>query len=424
MKKTKAKPTVAILATLDTKGSEVAFLKERLGEAGVNVLVIDGGILGAATSPADIPASALARKAGSSLAALRRLGHEGKAMGTMVQGAIKVVRDLHHREKIDGLLGLGGSMGTTLGTSAMRALPFGFPKLMVSTMASRDTRPFVGSKDILMYHSVVDLVGLNRMTRQVLSRAAGAIAGMVRFAYHDRKSVAAPLVAVSTLGTTEACIRHFRTDLEKSGWELAVFHTVGSGGQALEELVEEGEPQAVIEISLHELVDHLFKGSYDAGAHRLEGALIKGLPTILIPGNIDFIVTGPPETLPPRYKTRPLHVHNAAICVVRTNAQEMKRLAKVLADKLRLAAGPTALLLPSKGFSVFDSPGKSFFDLSIDRVFIEAIKQSAPSGIRIKEVPAHINDPRFAEEVLRTFWEMTGSPFLKSVDKGRGKLAG
>ncbi len=423
MKRTKAKPTVAILATLDTKGTEVAFLRERLRDAGVNILVIDGGILGGATSRADIPSSALARKAGSSLAALRRLGHEGKAMGTMVQGAIKVVRDLYDHEEIDGLIGLGGSMGTTLGTGVMRTLPFGFPKLMVSTMASRDTRPFVGSKDILMYHSVVDLVGLNRMTRQVLSQAAGAMAGMVRLTRRGEKHFTTPLVAVSTLGTTEACIHHFRTDLEKSGWELAVFHTVGSGGQALEELVAEGEPQAVIEISLHELVDHLFKGSYDAGAHRLEGALIKGLPTILIPGNIDFIVTGPPETLPPRYRNRPIHVHNAAICVVRTNAQEMKRLARVVAEKLRLAAGPTALLLPSKGFSVFDSPGKSFFDLATDRVFIEAIKQSAPSGIKLKEVPAHINDPRFAEEVLRTFWEITGSPFSKFMDEERGKLA-
>jgi uncharacterized protein (UPF0261 family) len=278
---------------------------------------------------------------------------------------------------------------------------------MVSTMASRDTRPFVGSKDILMYHSVVDLVGLNRMSRQVLSRAAGALAGMVRLVAPDGQSVAAPLVAVSTLGTTEACIRHFRADLEKAGWELAVFHTVGAGGQALEELVAEGGPQAVIEVSLHELVDHMFKGSYDAGPQRLEGALTRGLPTILVPGNIDFIVTGPPETLPSRYKNRPIHVHNAAICVVRTSAPEMKRLAGVVADKLRAAAGPVALLLPAKGFSVFDSPGKPFFDLAIDRVFIEAVKKMAPKGIRVKEVPAHVNDPLFAEEVLKAFREIT-----------------
>ena len=187
MKNTKAKPVVAILATLDTKGTEVAFLRERLREAGVNILVIDGGIMGTATIEADIPAGTLARKGGSSLAALRLLGHEGKAMGTMVQGAIKVVRDLYDQGAVAGLIGLGGSMGTTLGTNAMRALPFGFPKLMVSTMASRDTRPFVGSKDILMYHSVVDLVGLNRMTRQVLSQAAGAMAGMVRLTHREEK---------------------------------------------------------------------------------------------------------------------------------------------------------------------------------------------------------------------------------------------
>ncbi|MCU0578454.1 MAG: Tm-1-like ATP-binding domain-containing protein [Desulfobacterota bacterium] len=407
MKKQSAKPTVAVLATLDTKGNEVAFLKERLLEAGVKVLLVDGGILGSGTIPADIPAGTLARKAGSSLNNLRRLGHEGKAMGIMIQGAVKAVQELYRQGAVQGLIGLGGSMGTTLGTGVMRSLPFGFPKLMVSTMASRDTRPFVGSKDILMYHSVVDLVGLNRMSRQVLSRAAGAIAGMVRLAATDGKAAVAPLVAVSTLGTTEACIRHFRAELERAGWELAVFHTVGAGGQALEDLVAEGIPQAVIEVSLHELVDHLFKGSYDAGPHRLEGALSRGLPTVLVPGNVDFIVTGPPETLPSRYKNRPIHVHNAAICVVRTSAPEMKRLAGVVADKLRSAAGPVALLLPAKGFSVFDSPGKPFFDLAIDRVFIEAVKKMVPKGVLVKEVPAHVNDPLFAEEVLKAFLEIT-----------------
>lgn len=400
------KPTVAILATLDTKGSEVTFLKDCLGEAGVRVLVIDGGILGRATARADIPASVLARKAGSSLTALRRLGHEGQAMAMMIQGAIRVVQGLYRQGEINGLIGLGGSMGTSLGSGAMRSLPFGFPKLMISTMASRDTRPFVGSKDILMFHSVVDLVGLNRMTRQILNRAAGAMAGMVRGKELKQSGRQLPLMAVSTLGTTEACLRHFRPGLEEAGWELAVFHTVGSGGQALEELVQEGVVQAVIEISLHELVDHLFKGSYDAGPQRLEGAFKKGLPTILIPGNIDFIVTGPPETLPAHYKKRPIHVHNPAICVVRTNGREMKRLAKVLTEKIALATGPVALILPSKGFSAFDSPGKPFFDLKTDQVFIEAIKNLLPPHITVKEVPAHINDPLVAEEVLKVFSKM------------------
>jgi uncharacterized protein (UPF0261 family) len=408
MKKASLKPTVGILATLDTKGNEVAFLKKSLLDSGVKVLLIDGGILGPGVIPGDIPAGVLARKAGSSLTALRRLGHEGKAMGAMIQGAIKVVQELHRQEKINGLIGLGGSMGTSLGTGAMRSLPFGFPKLMVSTMASRDTRPFVGRKDILMFYSVVDLVGLNRMTRRVLSRAAGAMAGMVRFDSLDKEQPTAPLIAVSTLGTTEACLRHFRPALEKAGWEIAVFHAVGSGGEALEALVAEDEPQAVIEISLNELGAHLFKGPYDAGPHRLEGALKKGLPTVLIPGNIDFIAWGPPETLPARLRRRPVHVHNAAICLVRTSAQEMKRLAKFLAEKLTLAAGPVALVIPGKGFSVIDCPGKSFFEPRIDQAFIEGIKKLAPKPILVKEVPYHINDPHFAEAVLDAFWKVTG----------------
>jgi uncharacterized protein (UPF0261 family) len=406
MKSKHPKPTVAILATMDTKGAEVTFLRDRLKEAGVQVLVIDGGIMGKAAARAEIPAGVLARKAGSSLAALRHLGHEGQAMAIMIQGAIRVVQGLYHQGAIQGLIGLGGSMGTSLGTGAMRSLPFGFPKLMISTMASRDTRPFVGSKDILMFHSVVDLVGLNRMTRQVLNRAAWAMAGMVQAKELKPSAKQPPLMAVSTLGTTEACLRHFRPGLEEAGWELAVFHTVGSGGQALEELTQEGTVQAVIEISLHELVDHLFKGSYDAGPHRLETAFKKGLPTLLLPGNIDFIVTGPPETLPASYKKRPVHVHNPAICVVRTNAQEMKRLAKVLAGKMAFAKGPIALILPLKGFSAFDSPGKPFFDLKTDQVFIETIKDLLPRHITIKEVPAHINDPMVAEEVLKVFRQM------------------
>lgn len=403
MKSKSFKPVVAVLATLDTKGTEVTFLKKCLEDAGVRVLIIDGGIMGKATIPADIPARTLAGKGGSSLKALRCLGHEGKAMAVMIQGAIRVVQGLYRQSEIQGLIGLGGSMGTSLGTGAMRSLPFGFPKLMISTMASRDTRPFVGSKDILMFHSVVDLVGLNRMTRQVLNQAAWAMAGMVRGKEKMTAVKQPPLIAVSTLGTTEDCLRHFRKGLEEAGWELAVFHTVGSGGQALEELVQEGSAQAVIEVSLHELVDHLFKGSYDAGAHRLESALTKGLPTILIPGNIDFIVSGAPETLPAAYKKRLVHVHNPAICVVRTNAQEMKRLAKVLAEKIALAKGPLAVVLPLKGFSAFDSPGKPFYDLKTDQVFIEALKGLLPQKILVKEVPTPINDPLFADEVLKIF---------------------
>jgi uncharacterized protein (UPF0261 family) len=409
MKSKNQKAVVGVLATLDTKGSEVAFLKKGLENAGVEVKVINGGIMGKATLRPDVPANVLARKGGSSLKAIRCLGHEGKAMAVMIEGAIHVVQNLYRQGEIDGLIGLGGSMGTSLGTGAMRSLPFGFPKLMISTMASRDTRPFVGSKDILMFHSVVDLVGLNRLTRQVLHQAAWAMAGMVQGLKKLPPSTKPlPLIAVSTLGTTEACLRQFRTGLEKAGWEIAVFHTVGSGGQALEELVQADSAQAVIEISLHELVDHLFKGSYDAGPHRLESSLKKGLPTVLIPGNIDFIVTGAPESLPTPYKKRLIHVHNPAICVVRTNAQEMKRLARFLAEKIIQAKGPLAVVLPLKGFSAFDSPGKPFYDLKTDQIFNEALKNFLPSTILVKEVPAHINDPLFAHEVSNIFHALIG----------------
>ena len=297
-------------------------------------------------------------------------------------------------------------MGTTLGTAVMRALPIGFPKVMISTMASRNTRPFVGTKDIMMLHSVCDLSGINRITQKILRNGALALAGMVKGSDLKTHSVK-PLVVLSTLGTTEACAVKVRTELEAKGNEVIIFHTVGSGGEALEETVKAGEVNAVVELSLHELADHLFGGDYDAGPDRGKGALQLKIPTVLVPGNVGFLVTGPIHQAQQHFPGRNYHVHNAAITVVRTEREEMVKLARVFAGLCNHAGGPLAILVPLGGFSAFDRKGGPLHDPEAPRLFSDILKEELKRDIPLHELPYHINDEEFAGEVLRnldTIW--------------------
>ena len=391
--------TVVLVATLDTKGAEARYLKEQIEKHGVHTLVVDGGVLGQPQWEAQVSREEVARLGGSTLSQVQALQHEGKAMEVMIRGAARVVQELHQAGRLDGIISLGGSMGTSLGTGAMRALPFGVPKLMISTMASRDTHPYVGTKDIAMLYSVADIAGLNRMTRRVLANAAGAIVGMVQ-AEPQQAEDSRPLIAISNLGTTEGCARRARASLEERGYETIVFHTVGAGGRALEECVQEGLIDAVLDISIHEVVDILFDGDYDAGQDRLEAAGRMGIPQVVAPGSIDFIACGDPAKLPERYQDRKMHVHNPAICCVRANADELKATGRVVAEKLNQARGPVAVVIPRLGFSSFDQEGGVFWDPETDRVFAPALKASLRSEIEVIEVEAHINDPLFAETVV------------------------
>ncbi|MDZ7695482.1 MAG: Tm-1-like ATP-binding domain-containing protein [Deltaproteobacteria bacterium] len=268
---------VLIVATMDTKGKETLFLKECLEGEGIDALIMDAGILGKNPFSVDISREIVAAAAGSVLDEVQAIGHEGKALDVMIRGAIQCAKDLYEKGEIDGIIEIGGSMGTTLGTAVMRTFPIGFPKVMISTMASKNTRPFVGTKDILMLHSVCDLSGLNRITRKVIREGGLAMAGMVK-GIKKHPVDTAPLVVLSTLGTTEACVQRLRVDFEKNGREVITFHTVGSGGEAMDELVRDEEVEIVLDISLHELGDHLFGGDYDAGPDRGERPLRKGFP--------------------------------------------------------------------------------------------------------------------------------------------------
>jgi uncharacterized protein (UPF0261 family) len=400
-------PTVLLVAAMDTKGEEAQFIKTCLESAGVSVLLLDGGIMGTSPFPVAVSREQVARASGRDLPAIQGLGHEGEAMSAMVQGAVRCTLALYDQGRIRGVIGLGGSMGTTLGTGVMRALPLGFPKVMISTMASRDTRPFVGTKDILMLHSVCDLSGLNRMTRTFLRNGAMALAGMV-----GGKTVIPPsdlpLVALSTLGTSETCAVNVRKILQERGYEVVTFHTVGSGGEAMEELIRTEKVSGVVDLSMHELMDHRFGGDYDAGPERGRAALRAGMPTVIVPGNIDFLVSGPERLARERFPGRSFHVHNAAITVVRSERSEILELARVLAGMCNEAGGPLAVIIPLKGFSAFDRMGGPLHDPEAPELFAEEFKKFLNEGVALSCLPYHINDAPFAEEVARVLLALFG----------------
>jgi uncharacterized protein (UPF0261 family) len=287
----------------------------------------------------------------------------------------------------------------------MRSFPVGVPKVMISTMASRDTRAFVGTKDILMLHSVCDLSGLNRITHKILGNGAAALAGMLR-PVQQSASADKPLVFLSTLGTTETCAQSVRKALEEKGMEVVIFHTVGSGGAAMEEMIQQEKVTAVVDLSLHEIADHLFGGDYDAGPNRGSVALANGIPTILIPGNIDFLVSGPLDMAGRQFPNRKYHVHNAAITVVRTAQKEIKNLAGAVADLADQAKGPLAILVPVAGFSAFDRADGPLPDPKAPVLFADVLKKKLAARIPLKLLPHHINDPEFARAIVETLSEL------------------
>jgi len=389
-----------IVATMDTKGREALFIAALLKQAGIGVQIMDAGIRGNSPAPVDIRREEVATAGGKLLAEVQNIGHEGQALEVMTTGAIACAQALYRQNRIQGVIGLGGSMGTTLASGVMRALPVGVPKVMISTMASRDTRAFVGTKDILMLHSVCDLAGLNRLTRKILRNGAMALAGMLQPTAAVEDQIAKPLAFLSTLGTTEACAQQVRRTLEDQGDEVVIFHTVGSGGRAMEEMIQPEGVSFVVDLSLHEIADHLFGGDYDAGPDRGKTALTLGLPTILVPGNIDFLVTGPLENARRRFPGRPHHVHNAAITVVRSTHAEMKTLSQTIAERCNEAAGPVKMLIPMNGFSAFDHPEGPLYDPDAPRLFAETLQEHLVDPSIVSLLPYHINDPKFAQSIL------------------------
>ena len=398
-------PAALLVATMDTKGQEALFIAECLKKENIPVKILDAGIRGKCHAPVDITREEVAAAAGNTLAEVQNIGHEGKALGFMTAGAIECARELYRQNKIHGIIGLGGSMGTTLGTGVMRTFPVGFPKVMISTMASRDTRAFVGTKDILMLHSVCDLAGLNRITKKVLGNGARALAGMLHSTEVEVSSDK-PLVFLSTLGTTEVCAQSVRAALEKKGKEVVIFHTVGSGGRAMEEMLDDENVTFLVDLSLHEIADNRFGGDYNAGPHRGSVALEKAIPTILVPGNIDFLVTGPIDAAKRQFPNRKYHVHNAAITVVRTQQAEIKKMALAVAALANNAKGPLAILVPLGGFSAFDSPEGPLPDTEAPELFAQVLQENLSPQFNLKLLPHHINDSGFSRAIIETFHDL------------------
>ena len=327
----------------------------------------------------------------------------------MAQGAAKVARGLFDAGKIHGILSIGGSAGTTIGTSAMRALPVGFPKMMVSTLASGDTRPYVGIKDITMMYSVVDIAGLNRLSRRILANAAAAVCAMAA-AELPGSADDKPLVAATMFGVTTPCVTKARQILEENGYEVLVFHATGSGGSAMEELINSGFIAGVLDITTTEWADELVGGVLSAGPHRLEAAGQNGIPQVVAPGALDMVNFGPPETVPEKFKGRTFYQHNPTVTLMRTTKEENAQIGRVIAEKLNAARGPTTFFYPRKGVSAIDREGQPFHAPEADEAFLASLKSSLNPSVHLVEMDNHINDDAFAAALAHSLMDkLTGA---------------
>jgi uncharacterized protein (UPF0261 family) len=380
---------VVLLGTLDTKGHEYAFLHARLRERGVETLVVDAGINEPVGIEPDIERSELTANVDELAAA----GDRGAAVTAMADGAERVVRQLYADGRVDGILALGGSGGSSIATRAMRALPVGVPKLMVSTIASGDTRPYVGAVDVTMMYSVVDISGVNRVSARIMANAAGAMAGMLEATVPELE--AKPLVGATMFGVTTPCVTRARERLEELGYEVLVFHATGSGGQSLEALVRDGFLAGVLDTTTTELADELVGGVLSAGPGRLEAAGAAGVPQVVSLGALDMVNFGPRETVPPQFEGRNLYVHNPTVTLMRTTPEECAELGHEIGRKLSAATGPTALFIPLKGVSMIDVDGQPFHDAAADEALFSALRESL-DGVETHEVETDINDPDFA----------------------------
>lgn len=396
---TKTKPSVLLIVTQDTKEEEGRFLRQCLELAGCDVVHLDPSVRrtvgGAEIGPDDIAAAA-----GTTIGDIRAIGHEGKIQEVMIEGAIHCALAVNHRVGLAGILSVGGSMGTTLGTAIMRAFPYGLPKIMISTLASGFTAPFVGLKDVTMMNSVCDISGLNSISREIFRNGAFGLAGMAE--HYDPAAVGTkPLVLVSTLGTTERCMRRLRKALEGDGFEVMVFHTTGTGGQTLDSIASERTIAAIVDMSLVEINDLLHDGICSAGPDRATAGLKRGIPTIFAPGNVDFyIVPSPMAAGDDPFEGRRFHVHNAALTAVRTTQHDLERLADHMADLTRNAKGPVRFYLPLGGFSSHDSDEGAIFEPTLPPLFADYVTKIMPDNVEVHVIDAHINDEMFADALI------------------------
>jgi len=390
--------TIYLFATLDTKGHEAGFVRDRLKQLGAGVKVVDCSCLGEPHTEPDINREQLFAAAGTTPAKMREGGDRGAAVTKAAEGAAAIAREAHASGELTGVLGIGGSAGTTIGTAAMRVLPLGVPKLMVSTLASGSVRGFVGDKDIMMLNSVVDIAGVNRISRLILSEAAAAMAGMVRAADQPPTEAAEdkPLIAATMFGVTTPCVEQARKVLEAAGFEVLVFHATGAGGQAMETLIDDGLIAGVLDVTTTELADELVGGVLSAGPDRLTAAGRRGIPQVVSVGATDMVNFGPRETVPEKFAQRQFHIHNANVTLMRTTPEECAAIGRDIARKVAAADGPATIVLPLRGVSAIDCNGQPFEDSEARQSLFDAIC-SEHGVIELIERDEHINDESFAK---------------------------
>ena len=404
--------TIALLGTLDTKGDEHGFVAEQIRARGHGTLVIDVGTDQPPRIAPDISREEVACIAGLDLAALTARHDRGECVAAMAGAAAAVLVKLHAEKKIDGVISLGGGGGTAIATAGMRALPLGFPKLMVSTLASGNTAPYVGVKDIVMFPAIVDVAGINRISRMILTRAAGAICGMVEFEVPPSRGPAhasagdrlkaelpadKPIVVASMFGNTTDCVQRAKTLVEAAGFEVLIFAATGTGGRTMESLIESGMVAGVLDITTTEWADELIGGVLGAGPTRLDAAAKTGTPAIVTPGCLDMVNFGPRETVPAKFSDRRFYQHNPQVTLMRTTPDECAQLGRILAEKVNTSRGPVTVLLPLRAISIISAPGGAFHWPEADAALFGAIKSNLRPGIPLIEVDAAINDPAFAE---------------------------
>ncbi len=392
------KPSVLLVITQDTKQDEARFVRQTLESAGVEVVHLDPSVR-RSVGGAEISPEQVAEAAGHTIEAVRALGHEGKCQAVMIEGSIKAAHAWHAAHPVSGVLAVGGSMGTALAGALMQSLPYGLPKLIISTMASGFTAPYVGVKDIAMLNAVTDIAGINSISREVFRNGALAVAGMAK-GYDPARTADKPLVLMTTLGTTEQGTRRIRQALEADGAEVMVFHSSGAGGATLDSIAAERDVALVLDLSVTEIIDHLNHGLADGGPDRGKAGMARGVPTIWAPGNADFIIAGPIEAARAQFPDTRYHQHNPQLTAVRTRLPELQVLADHLSALVADARGPVEVFTPLHGFSSHDSPTGHIQDTSLPGPFAEYLKQMMPAHVPVTAVDAHFNDAAFADAII------------------------
>lgn len=392
-----------LIATLDTKGVEARFVRDRVRSGGVECLVVDAGVHAPPAFVPDVSRDQVFAAAGTSADAVRAANDRGQAVEAAARGVAALARQL----RPDGVIGLGGSAGTTIATAAMRELPVGVPKVMVSTLASGQVRPYVGVRDVCMMYSVVDISGLNRISRRVLANAADALVGMLRGGplpeAEDR-----PLITATMFGVTTPCVEAGRAVLERAGYEVLVFHATGTGGQTMEGLIRDGAIQGVLDVTTTELADELVGGILSAGRDRLTAASLRGVPQVIGLGALDMVNFGPPETVPERFKGRRFYQHNPTVTLMRTTPEENDALGKEIAHKASASRGPVAVYVPLRGVSALDREGSAFWWPEADRALFDSLRLWMAPQVKLVELDLHVNDPAFAEAMAAGLLAMLG----------------